>query len=70
MKQYDIIVVGSGIAGLTAARILAQHGKRILLLEKASILGGSLARFRVAAAEGNPVFAANLAIKGSVKILA
>src|SRR5580692_1247573 len=51
MKSYDSIVVGSGIAGLTAARILAQNGKRVLLLEKASILGGSLARFRV---EGIP----------------
>jgi phytoene dehydrogenase-like protein len=51
MKQYDIIVVGSGIAGLTASRILSQSGKRVLLLEKASILGGSLARFRV---EGIP----------------
>src|SRR5271155_565039 len=51
MKTYDSIVVGSGITGLTAARILGQNGKRVLLLEKASILGGSLARFRV---EGIP----------------
>jgi len=51
MKSYDTIIVGSGITGLTAARILAQTGKRVLLLEKASILGGSLARFRV---EGIP----------------
>jgi phytoene dehydrogenase-like protein len=51
MKEYDYIVVGSGITGLTAARILAQNGHSILLLEKATILGGSLARFRV---EGIP----------------
>jgi len=51
MKSYDSIIVGSGITGLTAARVLAQHGKSVLLLEKASILGGSLARFRV---EGIP----------------
>ncbi len=51
MKAYDYIVGGSGIAGLTAARILSQRGKRVLLLEKATILGGSLARFRV---EGVP----------------
>jgi phytoene dehydrogenase-like protein len=51
MKHYDCIVVGSGIAGLTAARIMSQQGKSILLLEKATILGGSLARFRV---EGIP----------------
>ncbi|MCE9534879.1 MAG: FAD-dependent oxidoreductase, partial [Nitrospirae bacterium] len=51
MKSYDSIVVGSGITGLTAARILAQHGKTVLLLEKAPILGGSMARFRL---EGIP----------------
>jgi len=51
MKAYDYIVVGSGIAGLTASRVLSQHGKRVLLLEKATILGGSLARFRI---EGIP----------------
>src|SRR3954447_14109886 len=47
MKNYDYIVVGSGIAGLTAARVLSQHSKSVLLLEKATILGGSLARFRI-----------------------
>lgn len=51
MKVYDYIIVGSGITGLTAARILAQHNKTVLLLEKAPILGGSLARFRL---EGIP----------------
>jgi phytoene dehydrogenase-like protein len=51
LKTYDYIVVGSGITGLTAARILGQHGKSVLLLEKASILGGSVARFRM---EGVP----------------
>ncbi len=47
MKSYDAIVVGSGIAGLTAARILSQHKKKVLLLEKAKVLGGSLARFKL-----------------------
>ncbi|HWE04014.1 MAG TPA: NAD(P)/FAD-dependent oxidoreductase [Tepidisphaeraceae bacterium] len=51
MKTYDYIVVGSGITGLTAARVLSQHHKSVLLLEKATILGGSLARFRM---EGIP----------------
>ncbi len=51
MKNYDCIVVGSGITGLTAARIMSQQGKSVLLLEKATILGGSLARFRI---EGIP----------------
>jgi all-trans-retinol 13,14-reductase len=47
MQNYDYIVVGSGITGLTVARILAQHAQRVLLLEKAPALGGSLTRFRL-----------------------
>ena len=39
MKTFDNIVVGSGIAGLTAARILSQNGKKVLLLEKAKAAG-------------------------------
>ena len=46
MQNYDYMVVGSGITGLTAARILGQHGQRVLLLEKAPVVGGSLTRFR------------------------
>ena len=46
MKKYDHIVVGSGISGLSAALLLAQGGKRVLVVEKAAELGGSLLRFR------------------------
>jgi phytoene dehydrogenase-like protein len=45
MTKYDHIVVGSGISGLTATLILARQGRRVLLIEKAPRLGGSLARF-------------------------
>ena len=34
---YDVAVVGSGPAGSSAARRLAKHGARVLLLEKASL---------------------------------
>jgi flavin-dependent dehydrogenase len=33
-EQYDGIVVGGGPAGATAATVLAQHGHRVLLLER------------------------------------
>jgi len=46
MKRYDNIVVGSGISGLTLALILGLNGRKVLLIEKASQIGGSLARFR------------------------
>jgi flavin-dependent dehydrogenase len=33
-NHYDVIVVGAGPAGSTAATLLAQHGRRVLLLER------------------------------------
>src|SRR5699024_3709858 len=42
MKNYDVIVVGAGLAGLVATTELAQKGKRVLLLDQegAQSLGG------------------------------
>jgi len=34
LSDYDIIVVGAGPAGSTTARLAAQHGARVLMLEK------------------------------------
>ena len=39
-EQYDAIVIGAGIGGLTAAALLAQQGLSILLLEMHYELGG------------------------------
>lgn len=39
-KTYDIVVIGGGHNGLTAATTLAKGNKKVLLLEKRSILGG------------------------------
>jgi UDP-galactopyranose mutase len=40
--KYDAIVVGAGLAGITCANLLARDGKRVLILEKRSHLGGNL----------------------------
>ena len=39
-KDYDIIVIGSGLAGMTAANILCRNGHSVLLLESHNKLGG------------------------------
>ena len=43
-ETVDVVVVGSGAAGMTAAITAAHHGRSVLLVEKASRWGGSTAR--------------------------
>jgi len=45
MKTYDAIVVGGGMAGLTAATYLARAGRSTLLLEKNEKCGGLVSTF-------------------------
>jgi len=39
-KTWDCVIIGGGIAGLTASIYLAQAGKSVLVLEKSNKLGG------------------------------
>jgi phytoene dehydrogenase-like protein len=43
--QYDTVVVGGGIAGLTATTYLARKGQKVLLIEKNKELGGLVNTF-------------------------
>jgi phytoene dehydrogenase-like protein len=44
--EYDVIVIGSGLAGLTSANILARAGHSVLLLEHHYQLGGMATWFK------------------------
>lgn len=41
-KQLHIVVVGGGAAGLEAARVAAERGHRVTLVEQREVLGGKL----------------------------
>ena len=45
MTDYDIIVIGAGIGGLTAAALLARDGYRVLMLESHIEPGGCASSF-------------------------
>ncbi len=40
---FDLVVLGSGAAGLAAALVGGVHGARVLLAEKAEVIGGTTA---------------------------
>jgi all-trans-retinol 13,14-reductase len=44
--MWDAIVIGSGIGGLAAASALGKRGRKVLLLEQHSVLGGLTQTFR------------------------
>lgn len=45
MEQYDFILIGAGMGGLSAANFLARHGKKVLVLEKHTVPGGLVTSF-------------------------
>ena len=45
-EEYDVVVIGSGLGGLTAANVLAREGRSVLLLEQHYKLGGLATWFK------------------------
>lgn len=52
--ERHVVVVGAGIAGLTAALGLAERGVRVTLLERDDRLGGRVSSWPVTLADGSP----------------
>jgi len=47
MDRYDVIVIGAGLGGLTAAALLAQAGRKTLLIERNYGVGGAASTYKM-----------------------
>jgi phytoene dehydrogenase-like protein len=44
-RQYDAVIIGAGVGGLTCANLLARAGLRVLLVERHWVVGGFCSAF-------------------------
>ena len=44
--RYDVIVVGAGLGGMTAASLLARRGLSVLMIEQQNKPGGACTSFK------------------------
>jgi len=47
MSQYDTIIVGAGLGGLTSGALLARAGRKVLVIEKSNSVGGAASSYKV-----------------------
>ncbi len=45
MSDYDVVVIGAGLGGLSAGGLLARQGRKVLVLEQAERIGGCCSTF-------------------------
>jgi all-trans-retinol 13,14-reductase len=45
-RQYDIVIIGSGLGGLITAALLGKEGYSVCVVEKNNVFGGSLQTFK------------------------
>ena len=46
MARYDVVVIGAGLGGLTAAAILAREGRKVLVIERGNSVGGAASSYK------------------------
>jgi len=45
MADYDVIVIGAGLGGLSAGALLSAQGRKVLILEQSQRIGGCCSSF-------------------------
>lgn len=51
-QEYDVIVIGAGLGGLSTGALLAAHGRRVAVLEAHTEIGGAAHAFRRRTSDG------------------
>src|ERR1700735_2324078 len=59
VSQYDVLVIGAGVTGLNAGRLLAEAGQRVAILEARDRIGGGIGTQPIAL-DQQPPFAVEL----------
>lgn len=63
--QWDLIIVGGGTAGMPAALFATERGARVLLIDKAPMLGGTMDRSTGQVAAAGTIWQKKMGIKDS-----
>lgn len=67
MDDFDVVIIGAGIAGMTAAIVAASEGKRPVIIEKSDLVGGTAAYAIGAVWIPNSALAASLGFDDSAE---